>query len=73
MPLSPLIYAVAAELLPDAIEQRAPEAFVKAYADDAPLVLQEFWKAAPGLANTFADFERMSGLRLSMTKSYAPL
>ena len=69
-PLSPLIYAVAAELLLDAIEQRTPEAFVRAYADDAALVLQDFWKAAPGLANTFAVFERISGLRLNMAKSY---
>ena len=69
-PLSPLIYAVAAELLLDAIEQRTPEAFVRAYADDTALVLQDFWKAAPGLANTFAVFERISGLRLNMAKSY---
>ena len=68
-PLSPLIYAVVAESVLDTIEARSPATFVRAYADDTVLVVQDFWAAAPGLSTLFASFARISGLRQNAAKS----
>ena len=68
-PLSPLVYAMAAEVLMDRIEDEAGEVFVRAYADDTALVLKDYREDAPVLAKLFKEFETISGLRLNFKKS----
>ncbi len=68
-PLSPLIYAVVAESLLDMIELEIPGTFVRAYADDTALVVQDFAEAAGKLEATFTEFETVAGLKLNMAKS----
>ena len=68
-PLSPLVYALAAELLLDKLEQEFEDLFVRAYADDTCLVVKNFFNAAPQLARTFNEFADISGLRLNLKKS----
>ena len=67
-PLSPLIYAVVAEILLDNIEARCPSTLTRAYADDTALVLEDLWKEGPTLANIFHEFSKISGLHLNIHK-----
>jgi hypothetical protein len=68
-PLSPLIYALVAEVMVDKIAVLDPEMLVRAYADDTALVIRDFWAAAPCLANFFQDLAAVSGLQLNLNKS----
>ena len=68
-PLSPLLYAVAAEALMDKLESAVPEIFIRAYADDTALVTKDFWDTAPRLAVVFEEFSHISGLKLNKNKS----
>ena len=68
-PLSPLVYALVAEVLLDRLEQQVEGIFVRAYADDTALIVQDLEAATPKLENLFQEFECISGLRLNLTKS----
>ena len=68
-PLSPLLYAVCADLLIERIRQKLPSAVVRAYADDTAVLVQDLWTDAPVLAAIFKDFEKMSNLRLNLNKT----
>ena len=68
-PLSPLLYALAADALLEKISVSLPEVFVRAYADDTAVVLTDFWRQAPVLANIFETFADLSCLRLNTAKS----
>lgn len=67
-PLSPMIYALVAEVLMDNIEHHCPGTLTRAYADDTALVVENLWEEGPILANLFQDFEKISGLQLNLTK-----
>ena len=68
-PLSPLIYALVAELLMDKIEAEFDSILVKAYADDTALVMRHFFRDSPRLAELFDEFAQISGLKLNLSKS----
>ena len=70
-PLSPLVYALAAELLLDKLEHELGDIFVRAYADDTAVLVQNLWRDAPLLAEIFEHFEKMSNLRLNLKKAVA--
>jgi hypothetical protein len=67
-PLSPLLYAIAADALLEKICTMIPEAVVRAYADDTAIVLTDFWKQAPLLASIFEEFGALSNLRRNYEK-----
>ena len=46
-PLSPLLYALCAELLIERIRMEIPSALVRAYADDTAVLIQNLWTDAP--------------------------
>ena len=68
-PLSPIVYALVAEVLLDRLEQEVEGIFVRAYADDTALVVQDLAAATPKLEKLFRGFESISGLRLNLAKS----
>ena len=68
-PLSPIVYAMVAEILLDRLEQQVEGIFVRAYADDTALIVQNIASAIPTLEKLFEEFERISGLRLNVSKS----
>jgi hypothetical protein len=67
-PLSPLLYAIAADALLEKICDAIPDIIVRAYADDTAVVLTDFWKQAPILARIFEEFGMLSNLRLNHDK-----
>ena len=68
-PLSPLLYAVCAELLIERIRMEIPSAIVRAYADDTAVLIQNLWTDTPTLARIFADFGNMANLHLNLSKT----
>ena len=68
-PLSPLIYALAAELLLDMIEHRLPDCLSRAYADDTSILCPKFSVNAQKLVTIFEEFEHISKLELNKKKS----
>ena len=49
-PLSPLLYAICAELLIERIRMELPSAVVRAYADDTAVLVQNIWIDIPTLS-----------------------
>jgi hypothetical protein len=73
-PLSPLIFAVAADLLLRRMSRLLPQATPRAYADDLAVTLPDGRAAIPTLIGLFAEYESFTGLRLNMPKtSLVPL
>jgi hypothetical protein len=68
-PLSPLLFAVASDLLLRRIKHRIPGCTLKAYADDTALVHQNMWRAIGSLEVLFDEYERTSGLALNVHKT----
>ena len=68
-PLSPLLYAICAELLIERIRMELPSAVVRAYADDTAVLVQNVWTDIPILARIFTDFSNMANLRLNLNKT----
>ena len=73
-PLSPLLFAVAADMLIRRINRFLPDAVLRAYADDLAIVLADAPHAAPVLEVVFEEYAELSGLRLHHGKSvWVPL
>jgi hypothetical protein len=71
-PLSPLIYALAAELLLDMIEHRLPDCLSRAYADDTSILCPEFSVNAQKLVTIFEEFEHFQvGIEQTKVFSYS--
>ena len=68
-PLSPLLYAVCADLLIERIRHKLPSAVVRAYADDTAVLVQNLWTDIPILARIFNDFGNMANLRRNLSKT----
>ena len=68
-PLSPLLYAICAELLIERIRMELPSAVIRAYADDTAVLIQNLWTDTSTLAKIFADFGSMSNLHLNLSKT----
>jgi hypothetical protein len=67
-PLSPLIYALVAEVMMDKLGTLDPDMLLRAYADDTALVVRDFWQAAPKLADFVNELAEISGLGLNLKK-----
>ena len=68
-PLSPLLYAICAELLIERIRMELPTAVVRAYADETAVLVQNIWIDIPKLARIFNDFGNAANLRLNLSKT----
>ena len=68
-PLSPLLFALAADLLLRRLRRLLPKALIRAYADDLALVLPDGLGSAPLLENVFEEYAALSGLVLHHGKS----
>ena len=68
-PLSPLLFAVVADVLLRKLTEHFPESIVKAFADDTAMALTDFHSQAGGVMRLFREFASLSGLRLSMPKT----
>ena len=67
-PLSPLLFAITADILLRTLERDCPDAIIRAFADDTAMVTPDFWKHAPKTQQIFDQYERLSGLALNMHK-----
>lgn len=68
-PISPQIFCICADLLLEKIKHALPTAIVRAYADDAAVVVQELDTDLPVLQRVFAEYSHMSGLTLNVKKT----
>ena len=68
-PLSPLVYALVAEVLLDKLEQEVDGLYAKAYADDTAIILKDFWASLPTVTRIFEEWAKISGLHLNLAKS----
>ena len=67
--MSPLLFALAADLLLKRLSRNLPEATVRAYADDLAMVIPNYQERLPALELIFEEYERLSGLKLHHGKS----
>jgi len=68
-PLSPVLFAIAADVLLRRIRRLVPSVLVRAYADDIALILPQWREEAPRLQRVLQDYAAVSGLELNMAKS----
>ena len=68
-PLSPILFAVAADLLLRRLARLVPASRRRAYADDLAMVVNDLESAAPLLERIFEEYEALSGLRLHHGKT----
>jgi len=68
-PMSPIIYALVAEVLLDILQSIDSDLLLRAYADDTAIVVRNLYETGPKLAEAFHDFEQVSGLKLNLRKS----
>ena len=68
-PLSPLLFAIAADLLLRRLQRLLPSALPRAYADDLALISANVFQDLPLLRRVFADYARISNLHLNLGKT----
>ena len=68
-PLSPLIFAVVADVLLRRLVAEFPECLVRAFADDTAMALTNFDTQAGAVMKMFREFGAISGLHLNMPKT----
>ena len=73
-PLSPLLFAVASDVLLRRLDRFIPGACTRAYADDLALVHHRILSHAGTLQDIFFEYESITGLRLNIDKTvFVPL
>ena len=73
-PLSPLCFAITADLLLRRLQRLMPDALLRAYADDLSIIVKNGTSAFPRLINIFNEYAIISGLQLNLPKTvYVPL
>lgn len=70
-PLSPLLFAMATDLILRRLGRRFPEATICAWADDMALVLPDYRGKLRDLQLFFIDLQLVAGLRLNVPKTVA--
>jgi hypothetical protein len=68
-PLSPLIFAVAMDLLLRRARRLHPDLTIRAYADDLAMIVPRGWKDVSKLHELMEEFALCSGLALNMQKT----
>ena len=67
-PLSPLLFAIVADILLRRLEDKFPSALRRAYADDLAMVTTNFLISAKPIMHLFREYQCISGLILNMHK-----
>ena len=67
-PLSPLLFAIVADLLLRRLDRLIPDAMTRAYADDTAMILQSM-SDLPHVAKIFDEYGTISGLELNLAKT----
>jgi len=67
-PLSPLLFAIVADIMLRRLKDKFPSAMRRAYADDLAMVIPNIFEAGGSILNCFMDYKRVSGLTLNMSK-----
>jgi len=67
-PLSPLLFAIVADILLRRLQRTFPHATRKAYADDLAMVVDELLDEGKPIMDMFDEYQMVSGLRLNMKK-----
>ena len=68
-PLSPLLFAVVADVLLRRLQRELSDITVRAFADDTAVVSTDFARQAPLIMQIFKEFGRISNLNLNMQKT----
>jgi hypothetical protein len=68
-PLSPLLFAVVADLLLRKLASALPNDAVRAFADDTAMVMHDWWGSAGMVRRIFSEFSNISGLDLNLPKT----
>ena len=69
-PLSPILFAVAMDILLRRLGRTVPGITTRAFADDVAAVVRDLAVAAPLLHSVFVDVGRLSGLHLNLPKTF---
>ena len=67
-PLSPLIFALVADIILGRMQRLLPDLTIRAFADDIAVVAPDIHTCIPVLVNIFKDTARVSGLTLNIPK-----
>ena len=68
-PLSPLLFAVVADVLLRRLARLLPTSVVRAFADDTAMVVESFHAAAATVFAAFKEFSKISCLKLNLPKT----
>ena len=68
-PLSPLLFAVVADLLLRKLARSFPDELLRAFADDTAMVIKDWWANATAIDSVFEEFGTISGFNLNMPKT----
>ena len=68
-PLSPILFAVAVDVLLRRLRAKVPGVELRAFADDVAAVVSDLMLSVPSLHTVFHEFGRLSGLRLNLPKT----
>ena len=68
-PLSPLLFALVADVLLRRLHDKLPHCLTRAFADDTAMVMPNFAANADMVMAIFKDFARISNLRLNIDKT----
>ena len=68
-PLSPILFAVALDVLLRRLRRLQPALATRAFADDISAVTPDLFGSAPGLHEIFTEFGQISGLHLNLPKT----
>ena len=68
-PLSPLLFAVVADVLLRRLRDKLPHCLARAFADDTAVVVPDFASCAPTIMSVFQEFAKISNLRLNLDKT----
>ena len=55
------------------LTHRLPDSMVRSFADDTAMVAHNIWRDGTGILQTFDEFERMTHLKLNLSKIFIPL
>ena len=68
-PLSPLVFAVAVDVLLRRVKRLHPSVTQRAYADDLTMVIPDGWPVVPQMQSLMREFALCSGLELNLRKT----
>ena len=68
-PLSPLLFAIASDVLPRCLKDKPPDCLIRAFADDTAIVTSDFVAHAVHVLSIFKEFAHISNLQLNLTKT----